>query len=100
MARRPGQGVETRGGWKTTLQHIVHPWGPSGTGNGGDADEGGGEGVPHVPLKVRGQGQGCCCIIFASFLFAADAHGVGKEKRAPRRSDGVDTDKDHDPCHT
>lgn len=58
MARRPGQGVETRGGWKTTLQHIVGlpaavpaaaaPAPASEPGGGG----GGVESVPHVPLKV------------------------------------------------
>ncbi len=60
MARRPGQGVETRGGWKTTLQHIVGrpasapaaaapaPAPESGADGGG----GGVQNVPHVPLKV------------------------------------------------
>lgn len=55
MARRPGQGVETRGGWKTTLQHIiVGP--PAALVPGGGEDVGDTEGckrVPHVPLKVR-----------------------------------------------
>ncbi|CAM9281999.1 unnamed protein product [Ectocarpus sp. 6 AP-2014] len=57
MARRPGQGVETRGGWKTTLQHIAvgRSAAPGGGGGGGGADdEGGGKSVPHVPLKVSG----------------------------------------------
>ncbi|CAN0438463.1 unnamed protein product, partial [Ectocarpus fasciculatus] len=59
MARRPGQGVETRGGWKTTLQHIAvgrsaaSDDGGGGGGSGAD-DDGGGKSVPHVPLKVSG----------------------------------------------
>lgn len=54
MARRPGQGVETRGGWKTTLQHIVvgPPAAAAPPPNGGSADGGGGKSAPHVPLKV------------------------------------------------
>lgn len=44
MARRPGQGVQTRGGWKTTLQHMMKKEGPA---------DGGIAAVPsHVPLKV------------------------------------------------
>ncbi|CAM9578770.1 unnamed protein product [Ectocarpus sp. 12 AP-2014] len=57
MARRPGQGVETRGGWKTTLQHIAAGRSASQRDGGGGSvadDERGGKSVPHVPLKVSG----------------------------------------------
>eukprot|EP00752_Nemacystus_decipiens_P007525 g6725.t1 len=53
MARRPGQGVETRGGWKTTLQHIVA--GTPAASDGGDGDVKRRKHItPHVPLKVPG----------------------------------------------
>lgn len=51
MARRPGQGVETRGGWKTTLQHIMG--GPPAASDGERTDVKGSKRAPHVPLKVR-----------------------------------------------
>lgn len=50
MAIRQGQGVETRGGWKTTLLHIMA--GPPAASDGGDAGVKGSKGAPHVPLKV------------------------------------------------
>lgn len=54
MARRPGQSVETRGGWKTTLQHITAEVGTPAAPDGGDADaKGSKKTTPHVPLKVR-----------------------------------------------
>ncbi|CAM9976017.1 unnamed protein product, partial [Scytosiphon promiscuus] len=56
MAGRPGQGVETRGGWKTTLQHIVRRSSVAAAPDrdGADGAAGVGNSVPHVPLKVSG----------------------------------------------
>lgn len=67
MARRPGEGVETRGGWKTTLQHIAvgRSTAPGGGGGGAD-DEGGGKSVPHVPVKVN---TSVVCTKWYQFVF-------------------------------
>eukprot|EP00903_Cladosiphon_okamuranus_P006136 g6039.t1 len=53
MARRPGQGMETRDGWKTTLQHITAVGPPAGS-SGEGAGAKGRKSAPHVPLKVSG----------------------------------------------
>ena len=60
MARRPAQSVETRGGWKTTLQHVVV--GTPAASGGGYADAQGRKITPHVPLKVRIMIPLPCCM--------------------------------------